>query len=336
MNASHFLTALILFVSPLPSRLDARELKIATYNVYFLDENISSERKHTLQNVIEGLDADVIAFQEINNRAALSNILPAVYQIAILDDPLEIQEVALAVREPLKLGAYRTVFPDREWNDAFPRKRDLLQVEVQLGQESIFFLVHHPKSRRRSRLSTDKRRARASELILKHISTALSGKKVILLGDFNDNPDDRSLNILEQGDPEASGGVDTEEGTFLFNATESLLKEDICSYGYRDVDKKPKTGTFNLTVPGSRAENNRWRGIEHHYWRDVKVKAILFDQILVTPNLKSRIRGTGVFNHSIAVTGRASRIKFSNDRIIYTRRGSFASDHVPVWILIDI
>ena len=49
--------------------LDARDLKIASYNLYFLDEHISEDRKKALQDVIEDLDADIIAFQEISNRA---------------------------------------------------------------------------------------------------------------------------------------------------------------------------------------------------------------------------------------------------------------------------
>ena len=136
-------------------KLDARELKIATYNIYFLDENISQNRKNALQTVIRSLNVDVIAFQEISNRAALENILPESYEIAILDDPSEVQEVALAVRHPLKLGGYHSVFPGEVLNDAFPRKRDLLQVEVISGEDIVQFLVHHPKSRRRSRVVTD-------------------------------------------------------------------------------------------------------------------------------------------------------------------------------------
>jgi endonuclease/exonuclease/phosphatase family metal-dependent hydrolase len=316
--------------------LDARELKIATYNIYFLDENISPDRKNALQKVIGALNADIIAFQEISNRAALENILPESYEIAILDDPAEIQKVALAVRQPLILGAYHSVFPSEALNDAFPRKRDLLQVEVTSGKDVLHFLVHHPKSRRRSRIVTDKRRARASELILQHIRKSLSGKNVILLGDFNDNPDDRSLNILERGDPDALGGIDTKDDTFLYNATESLLRENTCSYGYNYLYKGHKGESFPLAVSGSRLENNKWRGIEHSYWDDVKVKAILFDQILLSMGLKVNVKQTGVLNLTAAVTGEGSKIKFENNRIIYTKRGSFASDHVPVWIVLDI
>ena len=316
--------------------LDARDLKIASYNVYFLDENISEDRQKALQNVIEDLDADIIAFQEISNRAALENILPKTYQIAILDDPQEIQEVALALRNPFKLGKFQPVFPNKNLNDAFPRKRDLLQIEVELNEDVLFFLVHHPKSRRRSRVVTDKRRASASELILTHIDTKLSGKKVILLGDFKDNPDDRSLNILEQGDPKAPAGIDRTPDTFLYNATEGLLAQDVCSYGYHHMYKNHTGKTFPLPVDGSRSENNKWRDIEHSYWDDLKIKAILFDQILVSMNLKSRVKELGVFNRTTAVAGESSRIKFENDRIIYTKRGSFASDHVPVWVILDL
>lgn len=76
------------------------EIKIATYNIYFLDDGISQERRSNLQQVINKLDADIIGFQEINSPAALKNILPSEYTIAMIDDPGQVQELALAVRPP--------------------------------------------------------------------------------------------------------------------------------------------------------------------------------------------------------------------------------------------
>ena len=39
-----------------------------------------------------------------------------------------------------------------------------------------------------------------------YMKSNLAAENVILIGDFNDNPDDRSLNILEYEDKDAVGG----------------------------------------------------------------------------------------------------------------------------------
>ena len=61
-------------------------IKVATYNIYWLDNEISNERRERLRQVIRELDADIIGFQEIESRAALANILLEDYEIGILDD----------------------------------------------------------------------------------------------------------------------------------------------------------------------------------------------------------------------------------------------------------
>ena len=106
-------------------------IKVATYNIYFLDDGISVERKANLRKVIELLDADIIGFQEIKDPAALKNILPPNYQVAMIDDSSEVQELAIAVRSPLKVRSVRYVFPDTDVDNAFPRKRDLLQGTIE-------------------------------------------------------------------------------------------------------------------------------------------------------------------------------------------------------------
>jgi len=327
-----FLLVLVLIVF-FQSLLTAQAVKFATYNIFFLDEDISQERKNNLQGVIKDLDADVIGFQEIKNPAALENILPENYTIAMIDDTSEVQEVALAVRTPLEIQSYKYVFPDTSLDDAFPRSRDLLQVEVEGYGREFVCLVNHFKSRYGGRIETDGRRIEATSMIVEYIRQNLMDKNVVLLADFNDDPDDRSLNVLEYGDPNAVGGVDEMDDTFLFNTTEQLLAKNYCSFGLNYIYADIESDTFDARVPGSRDENNKWRDKEYDFYKDVKVKEILFDQILVSLNLKPYFVNSGVFNGSAAVKGIASKTRFVDDGVVYTRRGSLASDHLPVWAI---
>ncbi len=45
----------------------SQSIRVATYNIYFLDAGITSERKVRIDSVISELNADIIAFEEINN-----------------------------------------------------------------------------------------------------------------------------------------------------------------------------------------------------------------------------------------------------------------------------
>jgi len=110
MRRTFFILVLLLFAQFACNAPKKQVIKIATYNIYWLDDGITGARRNRLQEIIRDLDADVIGFQEINNRKALESILPENYRIAIMDDPEELQETALAVREPLKISAFTTVF----------------------------------------------------------------------------------------------------------------------------------------------------------------------------------------------------------------------------------
>jgi len=309
-------------------------IKVATYNIYWLDDEISDERRDRLQQVIRELDADIIGFQEIQSRAALANILPDNYEIGILDDAEELQELAIAVKRPLTIASLKMVFPEEVHEKAFPRKRDLLEAQVEGYGQLFTVLVHHAKSRSGGRVETDERRVLAATMMMQFLTSRVKQDLVILMGDFNDNPDDQSVNILEYGVADVQGGIDEKPDTFLYNVTESLLEKNYCSYGYNYLYDDLKEPTFNPVVEGAREENNKWRGQEHDFMKDVKVKAILFDQILVSQNLKDRVVDRGIFTGASAVVGTRSRIRFEGDDLFYTTRGNFASDHVPVWAVL--
>ena len=310
------------------------EIKVATYNIYWLDDGISNARQERLQTVIDKLDADIIGFQEIQSKSALERILPDNYTIGMIDDPEELQELAIAVREPFEITDFKMVFPEKVHDQAFPRKRDLLQAYVEGYGRRLIILVHQAKSRSGGRDKTNPRREASATMTMRYLTSRVKYDHIVLLGDFNDNPDDRSLNILEYGNPDALPGIDQVPDAFLYNTSEAMLDSNYCSYGYNYLYDKLESDTFDPMVSGARAENNKWRGKPHNFAQDVKVKAILFDQILVSQNLKDHVLSSGVFTHAEAVRGTRSRISFSGDEIVYTTRGDFASDHIPVWTIL--
>jgi hypothetical protein len=148
------------------------QVRVATYNIQFLSTEVvnQGDRLRKLQEVIAPLDAHVIGLQEIADRAALERVFPPTeWHLVIDDDSTDVQDLAVAVRKPLRVVGLP---PDLDADDEhflfahesetfFPNRRDLLAVTVQLPDESSTFvvMVHHGKSRLRGRAATDPRRS---------------------------------------------------------------------------------------------------------------------------------------------------------------------------------
>ena len=78
--------------------------------------------------------------------------------------------------------------------------RDILLVQGQLHSEPINIIVNHWSSRREGEKETEfKRLASANKVnaIIKRLKGEDINAKIIVMGDFNDNPDDGSMSLLE-------------------------------------------------------------------------------------------------------------------------------------------
>ncbi|MEQ9022871.1 MAG: endonuclease/exonuclease/phosphatase family protein, partial [Pseudomonadales bacterium] len=51
-------------------------VRVASYNIKFLNDEVSDDRKANLEAVLDALDADVIGLQEIEDRDALELFFP--------------------------------------------------------------------------------------------------------------------------------------------------------------------------------------------------------------------------------------------------------------------
>ncbi|MBA3725847.1 MAG: endonuclease/exonuclease/phosphatase family protein [Armatimonadetes bacterium] len=256
-------------------------LRIASYNMEWMNEEISKGREANVRSVIRNVNPDILAMQEIQSRAALRRFLGPEWNIAIADDLEEDQELALAVRKPLRIIRHAVIFKSPHQDFAFPGRRDTLRALVRTGRgEEIEIYVVHLKSRGGpgGRKATDRQRMAAARLLLKEI-TGREQRNLIVLGDFNDTPDDASLNILESGNPRAIGKMSDSTGPFLLNLMQPLHAGDYvtqwASNRYRAFPSEPR-------ITGARRENDRWRGRECRFPDDLGVAEALFDQILVS------------------------------------------------------
>lgn len=295
-----------------------QRLRVATYNIRDLEADVSAARLANLREVLERLDADLIGLQEIGDRATLARVLPPDEWTIVLDDQGDRLNLAVAVRRPYRVvslaapydaGDEQFLFEGPASEPFYLYGRDLLAVEVGLPGGSVWVLVHHAKSRVGGRHLTDWQRCGAAALLVGALQRDFAGRQVILLGDFNDNPDDQSLNILETGNWAAGPGPEPGvEGSLMANLCQPLVEQDRVSWGLNDLTVAG--GRINTRVPGSRERNHRER------FGSGSPQPILFDQILVSANVAGAlVRGSvKVFDDPVALAGGAER----------------ASDHLPV------
>lgn len=314
-------SALLLFAADVLCQ--QRVVRAASYNIQFLSTNVSSQgdRLDKLREVVSRLDADVIGLQEIDNRAALALVFPpAEWHIVIDDDSTNNQDVALVVRRPFRvLGLpndldaddQHFLFPNPADNSFFPNRRDALFVEVGVpdSDETFFVIVNHLKARSEGRNTTEPRRVGAARDLVRVLRERFDDRDFFLLGDLNDNPDDRAMNILETGDFNALGGPEEVDGPFMINLMEPLVAAGHVSHGRTAADIVGDR--INTVDPDSRRRNNDGRGTDRH------TGDILFDQLLIPISMGDRyVSGSAkVFDHAVALRGSSS---------------NRASDHLPV------
>jgi endonuclease/exonuclease/phosphatase family metal-dependent hydrolase len=313
-------SALLLLAS---SAFAQHNVRVAQYNIQFLSTDVQNQgnRLDKLRQVITLLDADVIGLEEIADRAALKLVFPPdKWDILIDDDSTDVQDLAIVARHPFKIIGVNVnlnaddvnfLFPGPQNDTLFPNRRDMLFAEIQIPDSSgtFFVIVDHAKSRLGGRAVTDPRREGAAGAIVQMFEQRFDEKDFVLLGDFNDNPDDRSMNILETGNPATPGGAEG-DGPFLMNLMDALVAGDHVSWGRDALDIVGDH--INTIDPGSRQRNNVNRG------NDVNTGEILFDQVLIPMRMKDRYVAASarVFDRAVAIEGSAQ-----------TR----ASDHLPVF-----
>lgn len=185
---------------------------------------------------------DLIGLAEIENFQVLQDLVQSKelhhknYQIIHQDSPDRRGiDVALLYKpaffSPIEFEAIEL----KLWNENGERiyTRDILYVQGILDDEVIHIFVNHWPSRRGGKTRSDPKRMKAAYMVNKKTSEILMmdpNAKIIILGDFNDDPTDKSIKngLLLSADKE------NELSTSFFNPMEKMHKKGMNTLAYRD------------------------------------------------------------------------------------------------------
>lgn len=150
---------------------------------------------------------EIIGLCEVENRAVLEDLLQETpltrynYQIVHQDSPDERGiDVALLFISDYITDLSARYIPVTTAREPGWRTRDILHLEgITAYDDTLHIFVNHWPSRSGGQLETEDYRFEAAAALRKEIDHTLmvdSGSKVIVMGDFNDNPEDRSIQDL--------------------------------------------------------------------------------------------------------------------------------------------
>ena len=182
--------------------------------------------------------AAIIGLAEVENRTVLEDlvnsksIISSNYKIIHADSPDKRGSDVALLYNPVSFKAKgHKIYPYKSAANRWLKSRDILLVYGELAGESLHIIVNHWPSRR-GEGSGEQREVAAA--ICKHIQDSIYRSdpkaKIVIMGDMNDNPFDKSCRIIlnaKKNESEVKPGG-------LYNTMWALLDKGIGSYRYRN------------------------------------------------------------------------------------------------------
>lgn len=171
---------------------------------------------HKIKNIYQviaaagdNLPPDIIGFSEVECMLPLKNLTEntplSKYEYTIIhkDSPdLRGIDVALLCRKD-RVKVISTDFINPFADEPSRKTRDILLACLQIDEDTIYVFVNHWPSRRGGESRSDSSRFKTSEVVRNHADSLFKinhKAKIIIMGDFNDEPTDKSLiNLTKHG-----------------------------------------------------------------------------------------------------------------------------------------
>ena len=184
----------------------------------------------------------IIGLAEVENRSVLEDLVNSKnlrneqYNIIHFDSPDRRGiDVALLYKEKVFYPIDQKAFEVRLWDEAGNRiyTRDQLLVRGFLDDELIHIIVNHWPSRRGGEIRSGSKREKSAfvtQQIIESIKDEYLNAKIIIMGDFNDDPINNSL----KNGLNSVGELKTSQINSLYNPMETMFVKGLNTLGYRD------------------------------------------------------------------------------------------------------
>ena len=183
----------------------------------------------------------IIGLCEVENKKVLNDLIntkllrESNYGIIHYDSPDERGvDVAMLFKKnrfvPISTNTYPLIFKRKDGSNDYTR--DHLVISGNLDNEKVHIIVNHWPTRSGGQMASEKKRILAGLLNKKIIDSIFQINpfaKIINMGDFNDNPDDKSIKPTLKTVDKKNKMKNFE----LYNTSEELYKKGYGSYKYR-------------------------------------------------------------------------------------------------------
>lgn len=211
------------------------------------DENKFDRKLSNLSKIMrsmnDGNGPDVLGVCEVENKFVLEELCNRFMKdlkYSILhyesNDPRGIDVALLYKSDKFKFLHSEKIRPQLEGNT-----RDILLAVLQFKDEKLHFFVNHWPSRRGGELVSEPRRIKVASILRSKVDSLLridQKSNIIIMGDFNDKPDNKSILQVLLAIPFDCNQLSDEYTTNLYNTAYDLYKSGRGSYFHQ--------GNFNM------------------------------------------------------------------------------------------
>ena len=265
--------------------------KNVTSDIYDLKIKHSGE-------VLSDLNADIVGLCEVENLRVLQDLNRSYtnrdYDIIHYDSPDErgIDNALLYDKSRFTVLNSKPIHNSLNSND---KTRDILYVMGQYQSEVLHLFVNHWPSNYGGMEKAIPKRTATANLVKSEIAKIQSKDpfaEIILIGDFNENPDEKNIKLLEDiglkslmrqmmGKPKV--------GTYVYRGVDYLYDQIIINRGLSDKKSLTivKNSAYILDLPKYRQQEGNYKHYPFRFWAGNRLLGGYSDHLAIKVSIKS-------------------------------------------------